>query len=220
MHKGNFVTNMKAHETMTIFWVVVFYAVGIAGMSFSFSSPLFLKLIPFALLLSISILAIYHQERYGFKTISVFVSIFLLGLIVEMAGVNTGEIFGAYRYGNSLGLKILNTPIMIGVNWLLLIYTTSSLFDKFSLHPLLKVLLASGVMLLYDLVLEHAAPKMDMWFWQNNRVPLQNYLAWFFIAVGFHLLLKLFKVKTANPMSYVILICQFLFFIILSITLK
>jgi putative membrane protein len=206
----------KSKQTSVFF--VLFYLVGIIGLSLPLTFPLFLKLVPFALILSLFALVLFHRARFDGKTIAVFSGIILAGILVEAIGVNTGIIFGRYEYGNSLGLKIFNTPILIGINWFLLVYTSSSVLEQFKFHVALKIVVASIFMLVYDVVLEQLAPKMDMWLWENDRVPLQNYLAWFLIALVFHSVLKFFKIDTKNKIALVILLCQFLFFLILLVT--
>jgi putative membrane protein len=95
------------------------------------------------------------------------------------------------------------------------VYTTASVFEKTSVHPGLKIVFASTIMLVYDLVLEQLAPILDMWYWLDDRVPLKNYLAWFVIALIFHSLLKMAHIKIRNRFASFILVCQFLFFLFL-----
>lgn len=195
--------------------LVLFYAVGVAGLLLPFSSPFFIKLIPFTLLMNFALLLYYHQGKIDYKTITVFLIILLTGLLVEMVGVNTGVIFGEYQYGTSLGIKIFETPVIIGLNWVLLTYLTTSVLEGIYIPVYLKVLLASVFMLIYDVVLEQVAPHLAMWSWNENSVPLQNYIAWFVLAVIFHSLIKVFGVKTSNPLSGVVLLGQFIFFVLL-----
>jgi len=61
------------------------------------------------------------------------------------------------------------------------------------------------------------APKLDLWAFEAETVPLQNYLAWFGLAVLFHTLFRLFKVQTRNPLSVRLLLMQALFFAILAL---
>ncbi len=214
--------SLKIYEILTILpekskqtsiFFVVFYLVGIIGLSWPLTFPFFLKLVPFALILSFLALLVFHRSHFDSKTIAVFFGIFLAGILVEAIGVNTGIIFGHYVYGKSLGLKIFNTPIIIGINWLLLVYTSSSVLEQFKFHVAVKVVFASAFMLVYDVVLEQLAPKMDMWTWENDQVPVQNYLAWFFIALVFHSVLKFFSIDTRNKLALLILLCQFVFFL-------
>jgi len=201
-------------------FIPVFYSVGFAGFLIPLSHPYFEKLIPLALILSFILLVVYHPRQASDRTsVLVFAGIFLSGLIVEMVGVNTGIIFGEYSYGPNLGIKVLNTPVIIGLNWLILVYTTSSLFEKLTIPSIYKILLASACMLAYDVVLEQIAPLTGMWSWHDTTVPVRNYLAWFIIAVVFQSVIKLVGIKTENAVSKDLFYSQFIFFLILLLFL-
>ena len=145
--------------------------------------------------------------------------IFISGYCIEVVGVKTGLIFGIYNYGNALGIKLFETPLLIGVNWLFLTYTAISITEKLNIKKWLALFVAPALMLVYDIVLELVAPKMDMWNWHNSEVPLKNYIAWYIIAFCFVMLLNAFKIKTSNSLSAIIFICQFLFFTTLTFLL-
>jgi len=211
--------NISSKAKETTLFLVFFYIVGIVGLILPFSNTLFLKLIPFALILSFVILSIFHTEKLNTKSIILFLCIYLIGFSIEAIGVKTKIVFGDYFYGNSLGFKLFETPLIIGINWLFLVYTTSSVFEKFKIHFVFKIILASLSMLVYDIVLEQVAPKMDMWHWKNEIVPMQNYVAWFVVALFLNSLLKIFKITTQNKLALPILICQFMFFLILVLFL-
>ncbi|HEX3006005.1 MAG TPA: carotenoid biosynthesis protein [Bacteroidales bacterium] len=202
------------------YFVVSFYIVGLAGLLTPRTSHFFIELIPYTLLFNFFLLLYFHREKANFKTLIVFSTILFLGLAIEMVGVNTGIIFGRYEYGGSLGTKVYNTPVIIGMNWLLLTYLAASIFETIRASVYIKILLASTVMLIYDVVLEQVAPRLGMWTWQDNIVPLQNYVTWFVLAAGFQILIKVFKVRTVNPLSGVILWAQFLFFVVLFLFLR
>lgn len=199
----------------TTAFLVIFYIVGIVGLLLPLTFHLFLKLIPFALILSFVALAFFHEGKFEQKTINSFLLIYLFTFIVEAIGVNTGLIFGYYEYGSGLGLKVLNTPLIIGINWLFLVYTTAAIVEGFSLHKYVKAIIAALGMLLYDIVLEQVAPKLDMWYWKDGMIPIQNYVAWFLVALVVHLFLKISDIKLYNKIAIAILTCQFMFFLIL-----
>jgi len=196
----------------------IFYIVGIIGIFMSPTSVFFISLTPFALLLSFGLLLLFHP-KFDLNTVTTFLLIAVLGFLIEERGVNTGLIFGNYRYGDTLGLKISNTPIIIGLNWLLMTYITASVVDLFNIHTIFKIIAAALLMVVYDLVLEQVAPLMDMWSWQNSLVPLQNYIAWFVVALVFQSIFKLRKIDTYNPVAASVLIIQFVFFITLLLFL-
>ena len=212
--------SLRTRESKVKSFFISFYVIGLAGMVLPFSFPIFLKLIPLALLLSFFAIFLFHEQKIDLKTIVVFAIIFLAGFFVEVIGVNTGGIFGEYWYGKGLGIKLFNTPLMMGVNWVLMIYLSSSLVSQLNIKPILSVFLASASMIIYDLVTEQVAPVFDMWSWTGNSVPIQNYIAWFLIAVVFHSLVKLFNINTRNFLAPLIYICQFLFFLILLLFFK
>jgi len=207
-------------EKVTGILIPVFYTVGITGFLMPFSFPVFTQLIPLVLVFSFILLAVFHPRQESNSTaVFVFTGIFFSGLLIEIIGVNTGIVFGEYRYGENLGFKLFNTPLIIGLNWLILVYTTSSIFERLSIPSTYKILMASGCMLIYDIVLEQVAPTLGMWSWEGIKVPLKNYIAWFVIAVIFQLIFKVAGVKTENTISMNLFICQFLFFLILSVYL-
>ncbi len=199
---------------------VVFYAIGIIGLIVPYSFPLFVRLTLLALILSIIGLFIYHRSIKPKQDILIFAFIFFLGFIIEAIGVNTGRIFGNYQYGDALGLKLFNTPLFIGLNWLFLTYTGVSISEKLSGKISVQLLIAPTIMLVYDLVLEQLASKMDMWSWSNASIPMENYIAWWLIGFVFGCIFKLFKINTQNPIALVLFLCQFLFFTVLFILYK
>ena len=197
-------------------FIVIFYLVGLIGFLFPITSALFEKLVPFALLLNFVILLAYHTEKFSRNTLVTFLIIFLIGLVVEIIGVQTGKVFGAYTYGNALGIKIYGVPVLIGVNWLFLSYASLSTIEKWIGKPWYQVVLASLIMVIYDVVLEQVAPSLDFWYWTASmNAPFQNYLAWFFLALIFTTFLKLSKIPMKNLMAATLLGVQFFFFFVL-----
>jgi len=217
MGKPERLTSLWSNETVIFF--IVFYVVGITGMLVPFTFQFFTRLIPFALVLSTAGLFFFHSKFNG-TAIIVYLTIYVSAFVFETIGVNTGAIFGLYYYGESLGFSVMNTPVIIGLNWLLLVYLTSSVVEKTNWPVAIQVTFASLLMVGYDFIVEQVAPALDMWHWVYNVVPVRNYIAWFILALLFHSLLKIFKVKTENRLALVILICQTVFFLVLLVIFK
>ncbi len=199
-------------------FILSFYLVGLIGFVLPFSQSFFIRITPLALVLNVYLLALYH-ESYSARVLILFALIYLLGFFTELVGVQTGIIFGTYTYAHGLGPKVWGTPLLIGVNWLFLSYSTLALLLEFKLKEWIAVLVSPFLMLLYDLILEQVAPSLHFWSWQNNVIPLQNYLAWFGLALCFSLLFKLFRVQVRNPLALILFASQFIFFILLNILL-
>lgn len=194
-------------------FIVSFYIIGLIGILLPFSRELFLELSFIALIISNIIL--FSYDKNGKKGVLFFVLIYLGAFFLELVGVKTGIIFGHYSYGENLGPKIFDTPIIIGANWLMLSYTTMSLTESIGAGKYLKVSLAALLMVLYDIVLERVAPVADYWSWTGDDIPVKNYIAWFLSAVAINYLFVLFNIKTKNKTAVTILICQFIFLLLI-----
>ncbi|WP_320113564.1 carotenoid biosynthesis protein [Draconibacterium orientale] len=199
--------------------IIIFYLVGFFGLTMPSTRPFFIHLTPFALLLSSLVVGLFHS-KFSAKTILVFIFIYAASFIVELIGVNTGSIFGHYSYGHGLGVKLFNTPLIIGLNWLLLVYVSNSIMELSSWPLMLKIVGASFLLLVYDLLLEQVAPQLAMWTFSESVVPVQNYVAWFVLALLFSLLMKLLKINTKNRIAPIVFGIQIVFFIAILLNLN
>jgi len=197
--------------------IIIFFSVGAAGMVLPVSRELFKLLTPFTLLTATVLILIFHED-YSIRFWVFALIIFTFGLLAELIGVNTGLLFGEYMYGKTLGLKVFHTPLIIGVNWFMLVYCTHLIAREFVKDVYFRSLVAAAMMVVYDFALEPAAMYLDMWNWSGGVVPLQNYIAWFIIAFLMHLIAGAtdtvkHKNKVASPLFFI----QLLFFIIIDI---
>ncbi len=192
---------------------VIFYTVGLVLYFSSVTRQLFIFIIPYTLLLTTAAVFFYHKE-WNFKTIGVLFSIFISSVLIEIIGVATGKLFGVYSYGASLGFRIGEVPIIIGLNWVILVYGSHAILSRITTNSILKVAGASALMVVYDIVLEKAAPLVNMWKF-DAYPPFMNYLMWFFMAVFFQSAIELFKLNTNNKPARALFIIQFFFFLVI-----
>ena len=137
---------------------------------------------------------------------------------MEIIGTNTGLIFGEYAYGRTLGFQVGHVPLIIGVNWLMLVYATAAVVNSVAekQHFVIKAALSAGLMVFLDFFIEPVAIRYDFWSWTDNIIPIQNYVAWFVIAFALLIVthrIVLIKSKTAIALF----IAQLLFFVSLNI---
>ena len=211
-------SNNKEFLRMSIFFLWLINISGFFGM-LSDQNEFFLSTTPFVLSLTLLLLILNHDLSDKKSKIGLLL-IFLFGLIVEILGVNYGLFFGEYNYGANLGPKIYEVPYVIGFNWVLLIIATGSISDKLIKgKEIYKILFASFLMVLIDLLIEKSAPKLDFWEFVISPVPFSNYLWWFIFSIGFqYIFFKTVKTKEYN-LSSNILVIQFLFFGMLAVFL-
>jgi bisanhydrobacterioruberin hydratase len=210
------IENIRKHPVLATVVIAIYYTVGVFGLSLEKTRPLFQDLIPFTLLLSLFFLWLFH-EKSGMRIYLGWLIIFLLGFFIEVLGVNTGIIFGHYAYGKSLGFKVLETPVIIGVNWLLLVYSCWALVGLLTANRWLGALAGGFFMVIYDIALEPVAIRLDMWSWNLSHVPVQNYVAWFIISFLFFLIFNFFNGRDRNKLAPSLFIIQVMFFVILNI---
>lgn len=198
-------------------FLVIFFTVGILGFSIEATHDLFQKLVPVNLLVSTILLFMFHR-KWELWQIFIFAGIAITGFLVEMAGIHTGVLFGSYSYGKALGFKMFSTPLMIGLNWLLLVYCIYAAFPGINTKWYFP-LFGAALLVVYDFVMEPVAIATDMWSWQGGTIPLKNYITWFIVAATMILSLQLFRVRYSNRLAGWLLSVQFLFFLILRFIL-
>ena len=211
-------SNNKEFLRFLIFFLWLINISGFFGIT-SDQNEFFLSTTPYVLSLTLLLLILNHDLSDKKSKIGLIL-IFLFGLIVEILGVNYGLFFGEYNYGANLGPKIYEVPYVIGFNWVLLIIATGSISDKLIKgKEIYKILFASFLMVLIDLLIEKSAPKLDFWEFVISPVPFSNYLWWFIFSLCFqYIFFKTVKTKEYN-LSSNILVIQFLFFGMLAVFL-
>jgi putative membrane protein len=211
-------SNNQEFLRLSIFFLWLINISGFFGIT-SDQNEFFLSTTPYVLSLTLLLLILNHDLSDKKSKIGLIL-IFLFGLIVEILGVNYGLFFGEYSYGANLGPKIYEVPYVIGFNWVLLIIATGSVSDKLIKgKEIYKILFASSLMVLIDLLIEKSAPKLDYWEFVISPVPFSNYLWWFIFSLCFqYIFFKTVKSKEYNLSSNILFI-QFLFFGMLAVFL-
>ena len=74
---------------------------------------------------------------------------------------------------------------------------------------------AALLILLFDWVMEPAAVKLGYWQWEQNTIPLYNYVCWILISALLLFLFRKLNVARQNIFAVHLFIIQFLFFWIL-----
>jgi putative membrane protein len=199
----------EKHKFYFLYFLILVYVSGSVG--FVLNPSFFSPFTPFTLLLTCFVFLIHSPLPFTKFIFSFFVIAFL-GFIIEVIGIKTGLLFGNYSYGNGLGYKILGVPLVISINWAMLIcagtITVSRIFANKLTVLGVSALLVTGI----DLLIEQVAPKLDFWQFESGLPGLHNYLGWigvtFFISYFFYPII----IKGNQNVSLIILILQIIFF--------
>lgn len=197
---------------------VLWYLVGIAGFMIVPLRPYFQQLTPFGMVVSAGLLLYFHEPK-NLGSWLTFSGIALLGFLIELIGVNTRLVFGEYTYGETLGAKVWNTPLTIGLNWLILTYCIATLARGIR-DSWYFPLVGASAMLLFDWIMEPVAVATGMWSWANSSIPLKNYADWFLVSGFLFLGIRLLKVELNNRVAGVLLAMQLIFFLALNLLIR
>jgi bisanhydrobacterioruberin hydratase len=204
-------------QNTAIIILTVLYIVGIAGFILKIH-PDFPRLTPLNLIISLGV-ALFFHTNWSLKFVFWCLTTMLVGFFIEVAGVATGDVFGSYKYGETLGFKFMETPLSMSVNWILTAYSSAalvSLATKNTFHWFLKSLLAAALMVSLDSFIEPVAPRIDMWSWENGIVPFKNYVGWFLTSLPLQMLFFTIVKSAKNKVAVAVLILQFAFFLLLN----
>jgi uncharacterized membrane protein len=203
-------------EKASLYFFCCLYTFGILWFKLEITRDLFISSIPATLLLVIAIVFAFHKE-WNKKTVLVFSSIATMAFVLELIGVSTGYPFGNYQYDRGLGWMLYETPLIIGLNWLFLVYASHGIAKKFTNNKTVIILLGASLMLGYDLILEAVAPIMQMWHFTTAYPPIQNFLSWFVVSAIFHSILVVTKMNVINYPARMLFIIQMGFFGLIAI---
>ena len=176
----------KQHLPVGVIWL--FHISAIIGIYLGFYDW-FVEKTPLNLSLSFGLLLLVWPLSSQRNIVIVYL-FFASGMLAEWSGVHFGFPFGNYVYGDNLGFKLGGVPILIGINWAMLVLITGTIASRMVDHLWLKVIIGSTLMVFLDLFIEPNASALDFWHWENNHIPLSNYVGWFFVAALLHLIFQ------------------------------
>lgn len=203
-------------EKVVLPYFIRFYLVGLVLFMLPFTRSLFIILIPYSLLLVVGSLFYFHS-RWNVPTFLFFLFIVASTFLLEMAGTSTGLIFGNYHYEHGLGIQIYHTPLIIGLNWLFLVYASRSIAGQSFRQPFIRIIVASGWMVLYDVLLEWVAPVMQMWQFDTGYPPVRNFIVWLMASLIFHTLYEYLPIGSPTLLAGKVLKIQMIFFLCIGL---
>ncbi|MBU3713952.1 MAG: carotenoid biosynthesis protein [Ferruginibacter sp.] len=208
---------------------ILFHVIGFVGIVF-FNASYFIHTTPINLLLMF-LLILYTQPN---KNTSFYIFIafcFILGIVVELIGTQTGILFGNYAYGNVLGPSLKSVPLIIGINWFIVIYCCGVSIETLFFRLSQKLKSNSGIdssrfkvlslifdgaclAVFFDWLMEPVAIYLGYWKWVGE-IPLFNYVCWFLVSMILLSLFHLLKFDKRNKFAVHLLLIQAMFFLLL-----
>jgi putative membrane protein len=208
---------------------ILFHAIGLIGILF-FKNPFFVATTPINLLLMF-VLLLWTQKGKNKFFILFTIAAIVIGFTVEVIGVNTNLLFGHYSYGGPLGFKWQQVPLIIGVNWFIILYccgiSTQTLMQKMitkiseekkqapaSIKALSVIIDGATLATIFDWFIEPVAIKLHFWQWKDQHVPGYNYICWLIISIIILAIFHFCNFNKQNKFAIHLLMIQFMFFLI------
>jgi putative membrane protein len=212
---------MKIEKVLWLL-VVLFYGFGIPGILLF--PDFFLPFSPFSLLLGACYL-LFTQRSLDQKFAIGFAFTFLVTWVVEWIGVHTGLLFGTYSYGPTLGISIDGIPLIIGLNWCVMLIYSQHVAKHFfpNMNKSGLAMIAGLHMTLLDVIMEYTAPKLGFWQFENSQglpmwyAPLHNFAGWFVVSSVLSYFTLLWSTETLDKRKVNFALVNWIFFAALSL---
>ena len=224
--------NEKQLKNSALLLALLFHISGLIGILFTPYKKWFIQCTSINLFIMAVLLILTHSQKN--KNFYIFLIITIaFGLTVEIIGVNTSLLFGNYTYGNILGIKVLNVPLITGINWFIIIYCAgmfTQVYENYLLEKMNKqeiiinkqiklisfIIDAVFLVFVFDWVMEPVALKLGYWQWQDGVIPQYNYITWIVVSSVLFVVFRKLNQNKRNIFAVHLFIIQLLFFAVLS----
>lgn len=200
--------------------IAVFYLIGIVLHMVPFTQNLMKTMTPFVLFILGTLTLLMSRKLHLVHFRVWLISCFFITLILEMIGVATGKIFGDYYYGNVLGFQLLGVPVVIGLNWVLVILGLLNIIRNYIKNFFWGSLITALACVIFDYLMEPVAVWLGYWVWEKDIIPIQNYFSWFIIAFIFSIFYyktNIREIEKSNHVPFFYVVLQLVFFLALRI---
>jgi uncharacterized membrane protein len=149
------------------------------------------------ILFGLIVLILHGLLTRGVGPLTMFAVVCLsVGTVAETLGVSKGWIFGRYRYSESMGPRLFGSlPLAVPLMWFAICYLGGSIAELLvrgmslpsAALPPVRVVVASGIVTLFDAVIDPIAVSENRWIWEKpgryHGVPLSNFIGWLATAM-------------------------------------
>ena len=202
----------KLNLSLAVIWL--FHVCGAIGIIYG-DAGWFTEATPLNLILCFMLLL--FNLKINTKTLITLLICYTVGLSAEIIGVNFGFLFGQYQYGSTLGIKWMGVPLIIGINWCVLVFICATIASTFSNILFQKACIGTFLMLFLDLLIEPVAPALDFWKFKEGIAGAHNYLGWAVVAFPLQIVFAKWNIKLDSQYSFHLYLLQSIFFILMMI---
>lgn len=182
--------------------LMIIYMTSLVGLTSPNQHEWYLFFSPHFIALNALFLVLYHKN-WNKEAIAYILGAAIFGLGFEYLAQSTNAIYGPYSFGDILEPSIGNTPLVMGLYWLILTYSSASIATKFPVKNKYALsALGTALMLFLALLIQTPGYNLTFWYYAEDSIPVIRY-ALVLSVVGFiwQYLFQHFKVDGSNKMS-------------------
>lgn len=203
------------NEEGAVLLLSLFFLAGFFFHNWSYTDQIVVRLTDIFLFISNALVFWFlFRKKYSPQLLAWSIAAFAITFTIEYIGVSGGKIFGSYYYGETMKWQLGNVPVIIGVNWTVLILATYSMAYKWTKSIWISPVLSSVLIVVFDMIMEPVAMHLDYWQWEYNLIPNRNYFAWFIISLIFAGFLSVFRINPDSKILRAFFFIQIVFFLL------
>lgn len=170
----------KLVNFLTGFLILVYFS---GAIGFCVNPSFFAPFTPLNLLFTAFVfLFVQYEKTTENRIFFIFLVIALIGYLSEVIGVKTGFVFGKYAYMEGLGPKIFNVPLVISLNWAIMVCCGAIIAFHFFKSAFLACFVSASLITTIDFLIEQSAPQLNFWIFKNGMPGLHNYVGWWCLS--------------------------------------
>jgi|GEM_PF-2690536 len=143
--------------------------------------------------------------------------VFFGSIAVEFIAQDTAKLYGALRYGETLGFRVKGVPLLIAVQALLLNWCALDIAGRTRANVYVQALLGAALVAGIWALMEPLSA-YGLWEWESGAATLKRYLACFVIAFFFQLAGQSMNFEKRHSLALAAYATQVLLFAILALT--
>lgn len=175
---------------ITVAWVLAATTIGMQ-IAYPLLSGETLRLLTIATVYVGAAATLSHAwAAFGIRYAAIYALIsWSFGTVIEILGANTGWPFGEYSYSTSLGVQVVNVPLVVPFAWVMMAHPM--LIAARSLNQRWSVLIAAWGLMAWDVFLDPLMVDAGHWIWERTTphligvsgIPISNFAGWLLSAL-------------------------------------
>lgn len=161
---------------------------------------------PAYLLLLLLLFGLFAEKPEGLE-LRYVILLFVVGTGLFVVAERTGKPLGEISFGDALGPRLGQVPVLSGLLWLIPVVFSFSLTRKTTENIYLRALLGAVLVTVPAIFLSFNAPYLDFIHWENILPTAGSFLVWFIGGFLLHFAGIQMQVKLENPMAMTLYLC-------------